>query len=634
MRKTILAMIAAIAALASQSAEWPEALDDCDIIFRVEEIYTGYTIPIPGGWGQCRFYTPNPIIGLKNGDSMSTGWVVLSGNTAGNSISITTGGATTNAYRKLLFTSSGDRVTGYTVLGYYKDSAYSVPDDGTSEAFMDDYANLEDGYNVIGGTYPPSPSTVSPHVSASYSDSKITLGPGFASPTVSVSAVGTYYAKPEWDKWYLITVLKYKNLAPQLQKSSENAYNGKNYIFYAKDFFIDPLSTTTYTSTNVTPHASVSYQAALNAYLVNLGTSPVNSKIDAVYKLKATNGYGSYEANITFHLYPSSLLIEPESGGNTDPGSGLVGGEPGDGVTVTCTPDETHEFVKWIGSAVTVDNETDNPINVVLTDEQLTLKPQYEEIPYVERCDLLLSFNPNKGVLKVNDQDLSESSSLRLEKGTLVKIQATPKTGYEFTSWDGDMSAAFKEDDYVEFYLNETKDISAIFDEEAEEEEETGTSTTVTTIGTGGSSSSNVMTFDKAALDALLKNSSNSTIGTRTGSTSFTASSPFGTTSTMPSSSPTKSYSSDYSISGDRGDGSSSALKSGGSQGGNIHDVQQLKNNKGYYFKYKAYEGDAYSGGEGMQTYYSTDEVEQYRNTGGVPPTTIISNLMNLIQGK
>jgi len=628
MKKLLLAILASTS-IASYAGDWPAALDDCDIIFKIEECHISYH----NHAGYQYLISPTLTVGLKDGDTISTGWYILSGNTATNHFNVTTGGVTTKAYRKLLLTFSGSAVTGYTVLGYYKDPECTVPDDGTSEALMNKYANFEDGYSVIGSTCGQGTS----YIKVSYSNSTLTLSPfNTGSCPVTISAVGSYYISPSNYAWCLFTVLKYKNLAPQLQKSSENAYNGKNYIFYAKDFFVEPSSSTTYISTTVTGHDSVRYESGLKAYLVNLGTNPVNSNTYAVYKLKATNGYGSYEAEITFHLYPSSLVIEAQSGGNTDPSPGLVGGEPGDGVTVTCTPDETHEFVKWTGSAATVANEKDNPINVVLTSEQLTLKPEYKEIPYVERFDLLLSFNPQKGTIKVNNQEITESTSLRLEKGTLVKIQATPKAGYEFTSWDGDMSAAFKTDSYVEFYLNETKNIAGIFSKIAAGSGNSGTAT----IGTGGNPSNNVITFDKATLDALLKNNSNnSNIGTRTGSTSFTANPPFGSanshfSSTNMPSSPDRSYSSNYNIFGDRGDGASSALKSGGNQGGNVHDIQQLKNNKGYYFKYKAYEGDAFSGVEGMQIYYSTDEVEQYRNTGGIPPITIISSLMNLIQGK
>jgi len=619
----ILVVIFSLIAICAQSTDYPEELNDCDIIY---EILDGIYAPRES-W--TRAAVVRFITGAKDGEyrNMDFNHQDINGDLLYHTISERDIIGNWTSYTRW-FAGADSTPQGYTPKDDYAPTSHN-PDNDACKAKFDKYMNLD--YISYKGFM--TENWTNCLYTTSYMGSKLSISAtgkhaAGVGGTINVSGEGIYSIQ-NGDMFLTINVLKYVSYTPKIIKTSEKCYNGTNYLFYFKDFMEKDFSFYTYTIENVQAHPSITVNTAGKNFYVALRDKPISEMTTAKYKLKITSGYGNAEAELSFYLYPSSLVIQSETGGNTDPYPGLIGGEPGDTVTVTCIPDETHEFNGWIGSAVTVENEKQNPITVTLTNEQLTLKPQYTEIPYVERKDLILSFNPKKGTLTVNDNEYTESTSLRLPKGTLIKIQATPKDGYQFSAWDGDMSAAFKTDDYVEFYLNDTKDISAIFEEKPIEQNNSGTSTAFSTIGTNpNKTNENILKLDKSLLDALTKNNSSGNL-TRTGATSFIENgNTVNNKNKFPSSSSSyNSFEHNWSVE----DGKIVANKSNQT---NIREVNQLRNDSTYCFKYKTFEGDRFNAGEGMQIYYSTDEVEQFHSINStISPSSIMSNLMNIIQG-
>jgi hypothetical protein len=112
-----------------------------------------------------------------------------------------------------------------------------------------------------------------------------------------------------------------------------------------------------------------------------------------------------------------TLTVTAGEGGTVSTEGGTF--DEGTEVTVTATPDEGYEFVRWEGS-----DSTENSLTITL-DSNESLNAVFELIPLY-----------NLTVLSSEGGTVSTSGGEYTE-GTEIEIIATPNEGFSFTGWEG-----------------------------------------------------------------------------------------------------------------------------------------------------------------------------------------------------
>jgi uncharacterized repeat protein (TIGR02543 family) len=130
-----------------------------------------------------------------------------------------------------------------------------------------------------------------------------------------------------------------------------------------------------------------------------------------------------------FKVIPSSqfaviLSSNPADGGSTA-GSGAY--NAGSSVTVTATANTGYAFINW----------TENGV-IASTSASYTFALNANKTLVANFAVNTVTLN----VTAVNGSVLKEPNQSAYTKGTIVKLTATPNTGYTFTSWSGDASGA------------------------------------------------------------------------------------------------------------------------------------------------------------------------------------------------
>jgi len=120
------------------------------------------------------------------------------------------------------------------------------------------------------------------------------------------------------------------------------------------------------------------------------------------------------------------LTVNSETGGTTSP-SGTKSYEEGTSVTVTATANSGYQFDGWSGAS----SSTSKTITVTM-DSDKSLTAHFSKIP-----------NPTEYYLTTETKgqgSVSAEGSNPYDEGALVKVEATPDSGWKFDHWSGNIS--------------------------------------------------------------------------------------------------------------------------------------------------------------------------------------------------
>ena len=145
-----------------------------------------------------------------------------------------------------------------------------------------------------------------------------------------------------------------------------------------------------------------------------------------------------------------TLSVSASDGGNVDPSSGTH--NENSTVVVTATPSAGFEFTGWSGDA----SGTDNPLTVTMTGNK-TITATFSRIQYTL----------NVGVVGQGSVSQEITSAAKTEEqynsGDVVRLTATPDTGWIFNSWSGSSTQTTNE---IDVAIDGTKSVTATFEEQ------------------------------------------------------------------------------------------------------------------------------------------------------------------------
>jgi len=145
-----------------------------------------------------------------------------------------------------------------------------------------------------------------------------------------------------------------------------------------------------------------------------------------------------------------TLSVSASDGGNVDPSSGTH--NENSTVVVTATPSAGFEFTEWTGDA----SGTDNPLTVKMTGNK-TITATFSRIQYTL----------NVGVVGQGSVSQEITSAAKTEEeynsGDVVRLTATPESGWVFNSWSGSSTATTNE---IDVAIDGTKSVTATFEEQ------------------------------------------------------------------------------------------------------------------------------------------------------------------------
>ena len=120
-------------------------------------------------------------------------------------------------------------------------------------------------------------------------------------------------------------------------------------------------------------------------------------------------------------------------------------------VSVTATPAEGYEFVEWTGDA----SGTTNPLTVVMT-ENKDISANFVRSKYTLSFGVVGSGSVSEEVISTA-KNTEEYSS-----GTVVRLNATPESGWLFNSWSGSSILTANQ---IDITIDGTKSVTATFEE-------------------------------------------------------------------------------------------------------------------------------------------------------------------------
>ena len=145
-----------------------------------------------------------------------------------------------------------------------------------------------------------------------------------------------------------------------------------------------------------------------------------------------------------------TLSVSASDGGNVDPSSGTH--NENSTVVITATPSAGFEFTGWSGDA----SGTDNPLTVTMTGNK-TITATFSRIQYTL----------NVGVVGQGSVSQEITSAAKTEEqynsGDVVRLTATPDTGWIFNSWSGSSTQTTNE---IDVAIDGTKSVTATFEEQ------------------------------------------------------------------------------------------------------------------------------------------------------------------------
>ena len=163
------------------------------------------------------------------------------------------------------------------------------------------------------------------------------------------------------------------------------------------------------------------------------------------------NSNKTVTANFVKKKYALTTTIEGEgtvsekiikAGAATDYNSGTV-------VELTATPKDGWEFKEWTGDLT----GSDNPKEITI-DKAKTVKAVFvKKIQYALTIEI-------QGEGTVSQKVIKEGTATDYNSGTVVELTATPKDGWEFKEWTGDLTGS---DNPKEITIDKAKTVKAVF---------------------------------------------------------------------------------------------------------------------------------------------------------------------------
>ena len=145
-----------------------------------------------------------------------------------------------------------------------------------------------------------------------------------------------------------------------------------------------------------------------------------------------------------------TLSVSASEGGSVDPSSGTY--NENSSVVVTATPSAGYEFTGWSGDV----SGTDNPLTVTMTGNK-SITATFSRIQYTL----------NVGVVGQGSVSQEITGAAKTEEeynsGTVVRLNATPESGWVFNSWSGSSTATTNE---IDVAIDGTKSVTATFEEQ------------------------------------------------------------------------------------------------------------------------------------------------------------------------
>ena len=145
-----------------------------------------------------------------------------------------------------------------------------------------------------------------------------------------------------------------------------------------------------------------------------------------------------------------TLSVSASDGGNVDPSSGTY--NENSSVVITATPSAGFEFTEWTGDA----SGTDNPLTVTMTGNK-TITATFSRIQYTLNVGVV-----GQGFVS---QEITSAAKTEEEynSGDIVRLTATPESGWVFNSWSGSSTATTNE---IDVAIDGTKSVTATFEEQ------------------------------------------------------------------------------------------------------------------------------------------------------------------------
>ncbi len=134
----------------------------------------------------------------------------------------------------------------------------------------------------------------------------------------------------------------------------------------------------------------------------------------------------------------------------------------GTSLTVQALPNSGYEFAQWSGDA----SGTSNPLTVVVNrDKTITANFRTKSVDSFTLNLNVYPQNSGKVRVKVNDQwtDWDYVHSIQVPKGSSVRIEATPNSGFLFSRWSGDVPSMTTKDNPATITMDRNRSITASF---------------------------------------------------------------------------------------------------------------------------------------------------------------------------
>ena len=145
-----------------------------------------------------------------------------------------------------------------------------------------------------------------------------------------------------------------------------------------------------------------------------------------------------------------TLSVSASEGGTVDKTGGSY--DEGSSVVITAIPDEGYEFIEWSGDA----SGNTNPLSLTMTGDK-TITATFGRIQYTLNVGVVGQGSVTKEV--INPAKTSEEYN----SGTVVRLNATPDTGWIFKSWSGSSTQTTNE---IDVAIDATKSVTATFEEQ------------------------------------------------------------------------------------------------------------------------------------------------------------------------
>ncbi|MEF8873213.1 MAG: CARDB domain-containing protein [Candidatus Thermoplasmatota archaeon] len=148
------------------------------------------------------------------------------------------------------------------------------------------------------------------------------------------------------------------------------------------------------------------------------------------------------------------LTIDSTEGGEViQPGEGTSEYDEGETVDLEAEADDGYEFVEWTGEVENIDDAGSNETTITMN-ANYTITAEFEE--FAGEYELVID-------AEEGGTTSPEPDTYTYSEGEDVTIEAIPEDGWQFSRWEGDVSAEEEENDEITITMDDNKHINAQF---------------------------------------------------------------------------------------------------------------------------------------------------------------------------